>query len=130
MDSLYNIFQREKNRVGDDMTVFYNKNKNSLQYKNDKGTLTVLFKPEERAEDIYYRSSDTAERVGFGTLVQQNTDSGQWAKFSNAIFDIPQEFIDIAQSYQFDRESIGVETKSELNRNKSRIKKGGLLERD
>lgn len=129
MDSLYNIFQREKNRVGDDMTVFYNKNKNSLQYKNEKGTLTVLFKPDERAEDIYYRSNDTTERVGFGTLIQQNTDSGQWAKFGAAIFDIPQEFIDIAQSYQFDREAIGVERKSEI-RNKPKAKGGGMLERD
>lgn len=130
MDSLYNIFQREKNRVGDDMTVFYNKNRNFLQYKNENGTLTVLFKPKERAEDIYYRPNDATEQVDLGTLIQRNTDSGRLAKFGAEIFDLPQEFIDIAQSYQFDREAIGVETPSERRKLPKTKTKGEIMERD
>lgn len=130
MDKLYNIFQREKNRVGDDMTVFYNKNKNTLQYKNESGTLTVLFKPEERAEDIYFRPGGTKERVGYGTLVMENMDSGRRALYSQTTFDIPQEFINIAQSYQFDREAIGVETEAERGKLPKAKIKGSLMEMD
>ena len=40
---LFRIFQHEQKRVGDSMTVYYNIEENSLQYKNTKGTLTVIF---------------------------------------------------------------------------------------
>ena len=35
---LFRIFQHEQKRVGDSMTVYYNIEENSLQYKNTKGT--------------------------------------------------------------------------------------------
>lgn len=108
MDNLYDIFQREKERVGNDVTIFYNKNKNTLQYKNEEGTLTVKFKPEKGAESFYYRPN-TTERVGFGTLVQENYENGKDVKCHSEIFDIPQRFIDITQDYQFNRDKIGIE---------------------
>ena len=121
MDNLYDIFQREKNRVGDEVTVFYNKNKNTLQYKDNEGTLTVQFKPEKGAENFYYRPN-TSERVGLGTLVQENLENGTSVKFHSEIFNIPQKFINIVQDYQFDREKIGVE---KSDKKPKRIKAAG-----
>lgn len=121
MDNLYDIFQREKNRVGDEMTVFYNKNRNTLQYKNDEGTLTVQFKPEKGAENFYFRPN-TEERVGIGTLVQENFENGSSVKFHSEIFDIPQEFINLVQVYQFDRDKIGVEKTGKADKKAKRVK--------
>lgn len=109
MDSLYNIFQREKERVGDEFTVFYSENRNSMQYKNEVGTLTILFQPEEGSEKMYYRSNDEKNRVGLGELVQTLTENGENSRLTAAFDGIPQEFSELAHSYQFDRDQIGVE---------------------
>lgn len=53
MNSLYNIFQNEKER-NPDMTVYYNKQTNSISYRNEEGTLTALFRGEN--EYFYFKS--------------------------------------------------------------------------
>lgn len=110
MDRLYNIFQREKERVGDKFTVFYNEKRNLLQYSNNEGTMTVLFDSNKGTEDFYYRSSDAEQGSGLGTLVQQNAEHGHRAKFGKEIFELcSQQFIDLCCDYQFNRDAIGVE---------------------
>lgn len=115
---LFRIFQHEQKRVGDSMTVYYNIEENSLQYKNTKGTLTVIFHASDAGEDFYYQKfgelvSENGKKLGI--LVQKTYHNGQNAHlFQNQMtgglkmFEIPQEFIDIARAYQFDRESIGL----------------------
>ena len=115
---LFRIFQHEQKRVGDSMTVYYNIEENSLQYKNTKGTLTVIFHASDAGEDFYYQKfgelvSENGKKLGI--LVQKIYHNGQNAHlFQNPMtgglkmFEIPQEFIDIARAYQFDRESIGL----------------------
>lgn len=115
---LFRIFQHEQKRVGDNMTVYYNIEESSLQYKNTKGTLTVLFHASDAGEDFYYqKSGELVSENGkkLGILVQKTYRNGQNAHlFQNPMtgglkmFEIPQEFIDIARAYQFDRESIGL----------------------
>lgn len=122
MDSLYKIFQREKVRVGDKFTVFYNQKKNLLQYSNNEGTLTVLFDAKKGTEDFYYRPNDTERDSGLGTLIQQNIEHGHRAVLTKEVFDIcSQDFIDLCADYQFNRDSIGVErAATRIKREKTR----------
>lgn len=125
MDNLYNIFQREKERVGNDFTVFYNKQKKSLQYRNEEGTLTVLFNEENGSENIHYRPANK-ENVGLGNLVQETTEYGRRGLLSDDFLTMPKKFQHITQDYQFNRDVIGVEKPKE----KEQIKTKNNYERD
>lgn len=129
MDKLYNIFEREskniKNNFSDmDITLHYNKLRNSMDYSNGNGTLTVVFNPDgkEGCEDFYFKGDkyDT----GLGTLVLQTMDEGKFGVSPDYIISkIPKEFIEIAQRYQFDRNEIGVEKKAEKPKGKNNIER-------
>lgn len=123
MDSLYNIFQREKSRVGNEFTLFYSKPKNSLQYKDNVGTLTVVFDPKNGCEKIYYRN-EADKGVGLGNLVTTITQHGYLAVLEDAFWDLPDNFTRITRDYQFNRDAIGVEI------TKEHIKSKNYYERD
>lgn len=114
MDSLFNIFEREKKRVGDKFTVFYNQKKNWLQYSNNDGALTVVFDAENGSEQFYYRSKDAEKGTGIGKLIQQTIEHGHKARFAKESIDFcPQDFINLCADYQFNRKAIGVELGAE-----------------
>lgn len=116
---LFSIFQHEKKRVGEDVKVYYNHEENSIQYKNKKGTLTVLFYPTDAIEEFYFQPE--GEKIfengkKLGLFVQKTSESGKDAHLFQSsltgglkIFEIPQEFINIVRDYQFNRKSIGLE---------------------
>lgn len=109
-DSLFAVFQREKDRVNDRFTVFYNQKEHLLQYFNDEGTLTVLFDEKKGAENFYYKSRGIESNSKYGTLIQQTADHGHKAVFTKEIFNLcSQNFIDLCADYQYNRESIGIE---------------------
>ena len=102
MDKLYNIFEREKdNNPG--FTVKYNKFKNSLEYRNEnvKGT-----------EEFYFNSGTMS---GLGDYVLKTIDAGKLGLPTNHFKYLPPEFLEIAQRYQYDRDTIGVEQKKNKN---------------
>lgn len=116
---LFSIFQHEKKRVGENIKVYYNHEEISIQYKNEKGTLTVLFYPADAIEEFYFQPVgetifENGEKIGL--FIQKTSENGKNAHlFQNPltgglkIFDIPQEFINIVRDYQFNRKSIGLE---------------------
>ncbi len=113
MNKLYDIFEREKEN-NPNVTVHYNKFRQSLDYSNDNGVLTVLFNPEkdgerqEGCEEFYFKSS--RHDKGLGRLVLKTSGYGSVGVSDEyCIREIPDEFIRIAQRYQFNREEIGVE---------------------
>lgn len=131
MDNLCNIFKREKNRVGDKYTLFYNQRKNSLQYSNDEGVLTVIFDAKREAENFYYCPNNDKGKGTLGVLVQQNIERGQRAVVAKEIFDIcSQNFIDLCADYQFNRDAIGVEMKPQRATGQKRGKMRSSFERD
>lgn len=127
MNKLLNIFEREKERVGKDFTIFYNEKKNSIQYsarseETDKvGVLTVVFNPKTMGECFYFTTKDERKPIhGIGELVFQTAYAGQIGKGdSNNFFpitikekmgeEVGDKFVKLIQSYQFDRKAIGIE---------------------
>lgn len=113
MDRLYNIFEREKdNNPG--FTVKYNKFKNSLEYRNENGKLTVVFNPDnvKGTEEFYFNSGT---KSGLGDYVLKTIDAGKLGLPTNHFKYLPPEFLEIAQRYQYDRDTIGVEQKKNKN---------------
>ena len=147
MDDLFYIFEREQKRCGKDFTIFYNKNKNSIQYiKRDEetkkdGVLTVIFNPETMGETFYFATKDEHKTHGIGELVFQTAYAGQLGKGdANSFFPVAikekigdkvgQAFVNLIQSYQFDRKSIAIETEEDKKRiRKSAINKKLEMER-
>lgn len=118
MDKLYNIFEREQ-RNNPDVTVHYNKFRQSLDYSNENGVLTVVFNPDgkEGCEDFYFKADKYDS--GLGTLMLQTMDEGRFGVSPDYIIKtMPKEFLEIAQRYQFDRDVIGVEKRNEKPKNK------------
>lgn len=110
MDRLFNIFQREKKRVGDRFTVYYDKERKAMRYSNSEGTLTVMFDEENGSEDFYYKFAGENR----GLLIQQLIDYGHRGVFSSEIFRLlSQEVINLMSDYRFNRKLIGVEKPSE-----------------
>lgn len=106
-DFLYEIFKYEKSRHRD-LTLFYNARFYSLQYSNAAGnTLTVLFKPEEKKEEFYYK--ENSKRRGIGDKVQTLEDNGNYAEIDDLYFKMPEKFQNIASDYQYNREAIHLE---------------------
>lgn len=116
MDNLYNIFSREKQRVGDKFTLFYDQKKQFLRYSNDDGALTVFFDAKQGSEKFYY-TRDVKDFTSFGELIQQSVDHGNKATMlKEAISSCPQAFIDLCNDYQFNRQAIGVENMEKRER--------------
>lgn len=120
MNKLFDIFQNEKERIDDkNITLYYNKRENSLQYKHPEGTLTVLFDAQNGSERFFYK--EAGKRIdesgkGLGVLVQETENNGTIARLpaydqtqTAKLFDLPQELINVAQDYQFNRKEMGIE---------------------
>lgn len=109
-DKLYNIFQREKERVGDKYDLFYNEQNCSLQYKDEVGKLTVKLNTKEHSELMYYRPNDS-ESKGIGEFVMEMTNGGRRGYAEIAFDNIPKEFQELCKDYMlyFNRNKIGVE---------------------
>jgi hypothetical protein len=128
-DSLYNIFRKEQARVGDTFEVSYNERNSSLQYRNDKGTMTVIFDMEKGNEDFYFRFKGADKSVGLGENFCNVTNHGESSFMdSKAIARLnklqppelkepPQEFIDLAAEYFYDRKELGFEVEKPKSRN-------------
>ena len=111
MDNLFNIFQREKERVGDKFTVSYNEARKLLRYTNDEGTLTVVFDDKNQSEDFYFLPEAFKEAQIYGTRVLQITGGGHKGEVPiNNIFSVcSQDFVNLCGDYQYNRDAIGVE---------------------
>lgn len=107
MNKLYNIMRREKER-NPDMDIYYSQKNMTLQYINKEGTLTVSFE-KDGLEDFHYRSANDKNTVGKGERVQALADKGHYGHIYDPLFDMPQRFKDITQSYQFDRDSMNID---------------------
>lgn len=111
---LFDIFTNEKERLGDEMTLFYNKNRESLQYKDDTGVLTVLFDKENAAEDFHYKQKDEA---GIGERVLSLQNSGKDVIEENSQ-NVPLSFQYILDDYQTNREQIGISENKNIKKGK------------
>lgn len=110
MDRLFNIFQREKKRVGDRFTVYYDKERKAMRYSNSEGVLTVLFNEEKGSEHFYYKPNSAKRSKGPGILVEEISIFGHKALSYLRSPDLcPQEIIDLIHDYQSNRGEIGVE---------------------
>jgi len=114
MNKLYNIFQNEKSR-NPDLTVFYKDNNDVkyLSYSNDEGTLTVKFGEKEK-EDFYYKKigeKGMGEKV-FHLEPKNKSASSRMGIIEDALWDIPERFINLTDDWHFNREAIGVDEKA------------------
>lgn len=130
MDKLFNIFERERNRLKDeDVTVFYNSKRNTMQYSKDEGTLTVAFntyedKNTEGCEKFTFKPKGDNASI----FIQQTYDFGQYSKLDiDNLLRMPELLRNIAQDYQYNRDAIGVERQP--NKEKT-AKKNKNIERD
>lgn len=80
-----------------------------LCYSNNEGTLSVLFHHKSGVEEFYFRKPD---EKGLGDIVQTLSDKGMCGEMPhiNSLLDLPDGFREIAQSYQFDRNAVGLDT--------------------
>ena len=116
MLDLYKLFQREKERVGNEFTVYFNKQHNTLQYSDDEGRLTVEFDDREKSERFFYLDLKSGKKhQGLGECVYVTADSGRFGHFADSFMELPQRFVDLAQAYQYDREAIGIDELSISN---------------
>lgn len=118
--NLYDVFKSEVERVGDKFTIFYNEKKQSLQYSNNEGALTVFVGTDPEGfykESYFYRPADGEQGhipQGYGSMIgatmRQNEDGGQRPMFNPTIRDFyPQEFCDLCMDYQRNRDAIGID---------------------
>ncbi len=109
---LFDLFQSEKERHTQDMTLFYRKSKDnqdaSMRYISEKegqeGVLTVLF-PKSGEELFYFKKKD---EKGIGEMVQRIVDDGQYAELKEGFHNMPAVFQSIAQDYQYNREELHI----------------------
>lgn len=115
MNKLFDIFKNEKDR-NPDLTVLYFKGNDKLDKSltyflegedGKKSQLKVLFK-NGGIEEFYYRKPD---EKGLGALVQTVADKGRIGELTNEFSDMPARFKEVAQSYQYDRDAIGIDKK-------------------
>lgn len=145
MDKLFNIFEREKNRLGEGITLFYNQAENSLRYSNDEGRMYVFFNEKKGEEQFYYRgnndprtlSPETIERdekrfkeypeviarqKKYGVCVQISTNHGETNRMITddkgeiRLYNLPEAFRNVVTSYTFDRREIGIERQKPKNK--------------
>lgn len=113
MNKLYDIFQNEKKR-NPDLTVFYKDNNSVkyLSYSNDEGTLTVKF-GDKNKEDFFYKQvgeKGLGEKV-FHLEPKNKTTSSRMGIIEDALWKIPERFIELTDDWHFNREAIGVDEK-------------------
>ena len=111
-ESLYNIFQREKQRLADEpINVSYNEKSNTIQYKDrDNNVMTVKLCPEEGKDHIFYRQFDAPKGSHFGDVVAViDTDTKTYADDKRFFPKMSDGFQAIADSWFMDRDDIGVE---------------------
>lgn len=126
MNSLYNIFQNEKER-NPDMTVYYNKQSNSISYRNEEGTLTALFRGENEYFYFKFPNKKPEEmQTRFGDMILNTygeKDGIIRGKMQDEFFDTPERFKRLAKDYQNCRKEIGIDDdpkKSRKNKNVER----------
>ncbi len=146
MDNLFNIFEREKNRLSGEMTLFYNKAENYLRYSNDDGRMYVFFDEAKGEEQFYYRGTDEPRTLSpemkakdeerfknrpeiierqkkFGACVQVSTNHGETNYMITdeagkiRLYNLPKAFFNAVASYSFDRKEIGIEKQKPKNKN-------------
>lgn len=111
-ESLYNIFQREKQRFADEpINISYNVKSNTIQYKDrENNVMTVKLNPEEGKDLIFYRQFDAPKGSHFGdevAVINVNTNYyGDDIRFFKKMSD---GFQTIADDWFMKRDEIGVE---------------------
>lgn len=111
-ESLYNIFQREKQRFADEpINVSYNEKSNTIQYKDrDNNVMTVKLCPDLGEDHIFYRQFDAPKGSHFGDEVAViNTDTKYYGNDNRFFPKMSDGFQEIADSWFMDRDEIGVE---------------------
>lgn len=108
MNTLYNIMRREQER-NPDVDVYYSEKNNSLQYINGNGVMTVVF-GRNGMEDFYYRSH-SEKNTGLGFKFQSLVGKGAYGKVDSSFMlgELPYRFLEIAQAYQFSRETMNID---------------------
>ncbi len=95
--NLYHLFKEENERYKDlDITIFYNKARCSMQYSDDTGTMTVLF----RKNEFYWRKAEIREGIGIRFFPDRNNQP----RFDiDILSDMPEKMSGIALDYQYQK---------------------------
>ena len=95
------------------MTVYYNKQMNSISYRNEEGTLTALFRGEN--EYFYFKApnkkpEEMQTNIGDMILNTYGEKNGIIrGRMQNEFFDTPERFKRLAKDYQNCRDEIGID---------------------
>lgn len=113
-DNIFSVYNAEKNRLqkeGSDFSLLYNVPNQSLTYKNSNGALTVVFSDEGnyKRENFFFKDANNTEKNKIWDKVfsLEITPNGNTRSFvEDKFYNIPLEFADICETYQFEREKI------------------------
>lgn len=110
--NLYSVFENEKARHGEDMTVSYNNKNQQLTYKLEgEGSLTVKVgrdKDNDNREDFYFAPEGRPDDKELVFVVAGN---GEARRFEDLYASIPEEFQKVIEGYcdKEQRKEIGID---------------------
>ena len=137
--SLYDIFEMEMKRNTDrNVSLFFNKNKNSISYINEQGTLTVVFRSEDGkniippaeqenlkgavTEQIFFKPCDAKgsdKKIVLNIAEHgRNATSPVLENGRKGIETLPEIFRQICLEYQYARDEIGLERPEEKKKHR------------
>jgi hypothetical protein len=103
-EPLFILFQKEKVRLQDtDIKVFYSEKKQVLGYTKGAEQLLVTF---EGGRELFFYKNKTSHPVP--TPVQQLDRYGTVGYIKEAFWDMSEDMIKLAQSYQYERNALWI----------------------